>query len=620
MAVSCGCNGVLSQLRVASRSILSDWDSPSIYPAGFLEEDFSALLIDDSCITKIVIPPRRLGPSAYKYCVFARILCGYGLCYLYPARGRHTPRSWVGTMSRRFQRFTFLVLFAAVCTLPFESLRTALPDREPAGVLQYCGAGLRSVGRGTVALVKAPYHGANWIANIPRRRADREAQNAHKYDEVARRNLTEYFKDAAAPTDAEIKTFLEDFSYVYENFATIHLPSRTTARAQKHFEDLWQQVGPELVREPSFITRNANKSLESLFLERHFEATRTEAAKRDAQIRDLRHYAWRVVGLPYFGLVKVGGMLLGESKWTGRLILATILGTAFANIHEPITANLSTFVNQHLGWVGVQLQMGITRLTADLERAREVHEQMQVTHQEMDSATQKYRIRELSKDQAIKLWENLDETFLNYSKEMRSVIPDNIATGRAYYKDGNFTNPIAFVTAAATINIEKMEHESVVRTLKLKESLTKQPLSLAESAELEFHSKQIEVSKKRLGTVVAMWRVYEIIYPELTRAAFMKAGMDGHQIRASYEVYRQGLDFEAYAQEYTEQMKTALLALGMEIQQIDAARVASIAVAAEAQQPSLEVNTNLTTEAVAAERSVPVLQGLAEQSSRTGAN
>ena len=263
---------------------------------------------------------------------------------------------------------------------------------------------------------------------------------------------------------------------------------------------------------------------------------------------------------PYHAAKWLGKFSLDQLEFGFKVgVIATIVGATFSIVTNPINNSITRYMNDKWGWLGVKLQMKLS----DWQRASELKEQLEAQKNRLVDINRKYRMHGMSEEDAMKLWTQTEEVALLYAKELSSVVPDNIKNGRSFYWEGNVNKPLSFITAAAGVNVEKMTHEAAVREFERRGQQRK--LTADEEKQLEFHRKQIAVSRSRMGSILAMWRVTEIMYPEYTRASFME-DPNGPALLRSYDTLMKGLHLDDYADEYIKEFERQLDGLGITLQ------------------------------------------------------
>lgn len=265
------------------------------------------------------------------------------------------------------------------------------------------------------------------------------------------------------------------------------------------------------------------------------------------------------------------GIVASQVSWNFKNIMYET--TDFVN--TPIRTNISRLTNEKLGGIGVMMQMSITQM----QQAVEAHRKMVATAEEMDEQAQKlasgkkFAVDGMNLDEVKSAWLEGEEAFLEYRKELNSVLPDNVALGRSYFANANILTPLSFSTAISAAKTEVTLVEDRISNLEFRMKKEGQ-LSESDQQLLKAAYADLELNKRKMGTTLALVRVYQLFYPEHARPSWSDNPKKGNPFMNQYGEILDGLGFEYYAQEYNRELKEQLSALGLQISGADINAVA----------------------------------------------
>jgi len=395
--------------------------------------------------------------------------------------------------------------------------------------------------------------------NDPRRISPKE------YEYLRSRKVSDYFKDGEEITQEAVDNFYKDFDKVAANFGRMQLGDSFyfTKRLpkEKEREEHWKIIRDEVMKY-GFVQVKKDTTLEQLLLDQHFEQSRPPE-KKPIRLR-LKQFGYEAPWIPVLVAKKSAVFILGESKWAFRTaVLGSTLSVMLGLFTNPINDNIAIFMNDNFGHIGTRMQLWF----ADTAKARDALNQMVAIKDEMKAVDRRYQMNEISEGEAKKIWRKLEETFLRYVQEMNSVVPDNVARGRVYFRDGNIINPLTFVTATSSVQAEILAHESAIRDYERIER-TEGGLNAEQREKLKTEKIRLEISQRRMGAVLASIRVHEMIYPEFTRNKFQKE-KSTNDFFQSYKVLLGGMHLEDYSRAYLEQMESVLKDLGVQLNRFE---------------------------------------------------
>jgi hypothetical protein len=422
-----------------------------------------------------------------------------------------------------------------------------------------CGSYLSRVNRAVVSLGKGTLKKIGDRIAPPR---DPRFINADEYNRLRGKKIGTYFRKGNLTPEAT-KKFLEDFGKVAFNFDRMHLGKKSKLNKGAEAEDAVVSAVDMLLRN-GFAKANEHTTLEGLLLSENFERAKPKDFPAPTVISEVLRYGWGFVKIPGVAGKKAGEILWDYTKWGFRnAITASLIGTVVANFFDPVGNSVTRFTNERLGWLRVKISMGLTNFEDFLTAKKNLDE----ANDKLAKVNYQYQIKEISHDEAVKLWKQLNETFLQYRKEMYSVMKDDIAAGRSYYRDGNINYPLLFVNNCMTANNEMMNHEQLI--LGYEEKKREVGLTPEEEARLKYHRDEIPVSKQRLAAVLVAWKVHEIIYPEFSRGSFMKEHPEAIPALKTYESFSKNFRMEDYAVEFEREMRRQLGEIGFVINQLE---------------------------------------------------
>jgi hypothetical protein len=403
---------------------------------------------------------------------------------------------------------------------------------------------------------------------------DPKLLNFEEYAKLAETPIGNYFPEGTV-TPEGTKKFLEDFEKVAYSFQRMNLETKGKLRK-----------GQEAVKEISsgidFLLRNGfaeggNKhtTLEQLLMRENRARDIPKDLVAKTVAGQLGHLAWEFVKLP--GRAgKTGAMLTWDyTKWGFRNVISTsLLMAILSNFIAPPSETLNRLVNENFGFIRLKISLALTYLEDAIrgryEKLKElirIKSKIEETNKKLAEVNTLYQIKEISHDDAVKMWDQLFKTFLEYRKEMYAVMKDDVSAGRSYFRDGVINYPLLFVNSAMTANNELMNHEQLILLYQGKKRDV--GLSPEEERRLQYHEEELPKSKQRLTTTLVAWKVHEIIYPEFSRASFMKSNPEAIPLFNAYDKFTKNFRMEDYAIEFEREMREQLAEISIPLKEIE---------------------------------------------------
>lgn len=467
-----------------------------------------------------------------------------------------------------FQKRMFLAIFISVCAILFHQPAFAT-EEKPTKQCQWLISSLILVDPHLAKVaneakdlsVKVGKLGYDWAkAKV----TDESRITPDEYEKLRNRKVGEYFSKGKV-TKEKVDKFYEDFEKVANNFGRMQLGDamffKKKLPKEKERAEHWTAVRDDVMKY-GFVAREKDKTLEQLLMDQHFEHSRPE--EKPLLSEQIKKFAKEAPWLPLVATKKSAFFILGESKWAFRTaVLGGTLSVMLALFTDPINNNIATFMNDHFGHVGTQMQLWFS----DLRAARQKLARMVEVKDQMKEVDRLYQMNEMSEADAMAAWRKLEETFLRYAQEMNSVVPNNVASGRSYFRDGNIMNPLAFVTAASSVQSEILGYEAAVRDFERTERM-EGLLSPDQKEKLETSRARLALAKKRMGGVLAAVKVHEMIYPELTRSKFQKE-KSANEFFQGYKVLMGAMHLEDYSSAYVDEMDAVLKQFSITLNHLD---------------------------------------------------
>lgn len=451
----------------------------------------------------------------------------------------------------RLRNYVLLILVAML----WASIRPSGHDRAPNGLpftlshsLSICKDGLAAIG---AKINPLPY--------VRARFARPEPLTADQYRALAQKTVGEYFPNGVTPENTQ--AFLDDLATLADNFERIHLRKGQLRHGPETRDKIIESVGFMLRQgTPDSISE---KTLQELFLAEHL-ANSEEDLKKKPPVWDRykRSFARAPVAL---GTVLLA-VVWGQMQWNMKNIMYET--TDFVN--TPIRTNISRYTNDNLGWIGVKMQMGLTQI----QQALDVRNKMIAATDQMDQAAakmqaaKKFQVDGVSLEEAKKMWLDAEQAFLEYRKELNSVLPDNVAMGRSYWNQAIVANPLTFVTALNTAKEQITTHED--RISNLSHRLAKDGSLSSEDARLLANSRvELEIAKRQMGTMLSLLKVYQTFYPEHSRPSWSGDPTQTNPYMTKYNAIMEGLGIEYYSAQYVAELREQMNALGQQLSGVD---------------------------------------------------
>lgn len=396
---------------------------------------------------------------------------------------------------------------------------------------------------------------------------------SEEYARIRENKVSAYFPNGEiTPENGE--NFLGDFRKLSDNFAVMHLKKGTTRKGKEVAEEI-EKMHALLLRS-GFLKEHGDKTLETLYLNENF----LRGKPPNPRPLTLGSATLLTLGFPFkmawwgskaFGVYMFDGFKFGLKTAIGGTLAAAVVYTTI----DPVRSAVDNFANQNLRGVQVTVATAVSQVetlfTNSVSHAKKAISQKMTAKEKMEKLTddlseinRKYAMKEMEYGEAVKLWEQIIPTLLNYRAEMSSVIPDNIASGRVYYRDANISYPLLFVDSMMTANSELMNHKQLVL---LYEAKKRELGSLSEEDEktLQYHRNELPKSKQRMGAALCAWKVHAILYPEFNRANFMEERPETLPLMRSLSVFEENFRMQDYASEFESEMRRQLKQLGINL-------------------------------------------------------
>ncbi len=375
-----------------------------------------------------------------------------------------------------------------------------------------------------------------------------------EYAGLGHRPIGFYFADTAPGADsqkASLKSLRHDLEKLAHNFSRMQLTRGDLRHSKEAIDTIIAKVETHLEYGLPGEIRNSTL-LPLLISEQARQSAKDPRAIRSARGFSFGRMATRASVAAAF---LSGGLIWNQLSFNARMILYEVTD----NFNTPVRTNLARLTNEKTGDLGVKWSLFLS----NAQRAFEVHDKMVVTADQMGavaSKISKYNIEGASLEEMQQIWAKGELAFLNYRMELNSVLPDNVAVGRRYFVDGNIAYPLLFTTAATAVEVEINQHETNIRDLRRLQKAK----GMLDAEDQEFLNKELaklELSRRRMGTVLAMTRLHEIFYPEFSRPSW-KPKTAAAGLLNTYPTVMEGLGLRYYAAEYHAELTNQLQALG----------------------------------------------------------
>lgn len=175
-------------------------------------------------------------------------------------------------------------------------------------------------------------------------------------------------------------------------------------------------------------------------------------------------------------------------------------------------------------------------------------DKLKVVNERIRVTTEKFRkvdFRKLTPEQTRAKWAEFEQTYFQLFMSYNQTLPSHLRDGRGFYRDWMLFTPVGLATNLAAFDTQYWMHRKALESLKPGEKSLK-----------IIHKKQMAAAESRIAGTLAAWKVFEFMYPELTKESVSFKDKSG--LRNTFKTLISSMSFDVYAEQFADQMESVL--------------------------------------------------------------
>ena len=218
------------------------------------------------------------------------------------------------------------------------------------------------------------------------------------------------------------------------------------------------------------------------------------------------------------------------------------------SVITPLAQTATQTGARDLGPVASRIQAWLT----GREKLREVRSELK----EVTNELHKTDFSKLSPAQAKARWAKFEETYFSLFLRYNQTLPSHLRDGRGVLRDLMIFTPVGLAGNLSTFDTQYWVHQR---------EWTNAPVG---SSKRLLHRREMLASEERIAGALAAWKMFEFMYPEVTRQPSNQASV--HGLENSYQVFARSMRFDTYVQQFSRQMESVLKQMEVDFMTQDA--------------------------------------------------
>lgn len=347
--------------------------------------------------------------------------------------------------------------------------------------------------------------------------------------------------------DEVLKPFHHDFDRLLNHRKGIQGLTKA-----KEFKKWWEQSRASYLTRPvvqGYI--DAGMSLGDLLDDLHLHYMMDQARKKRAHIGV--RVARRLSRAPVL-MTLVFSVSMVLQKSTGFLWSLLILGPGVQMVNsytQPVITPLSQTASQQGSKDLATVAGGIQSWLTHRDKLKEVSQEIRQTTNHL----KKVNFQQLSPQEAQAKWAQFEETYFQLFLRYNQTLPSHLRDARGLFRDWMIFTPVGLAANLATFDTQYWIHQKELQQLQQKERDGTVLTGLELQSKTQ-HKREMAAAESRIAGALAAWKLYEFMYPEITREAAPAA--DRKQIRNIYGSFVKTMRFDRYTHEFADQIEGVL--------------------------------------------------------------